>query len=202
MSGVRTRGPMVPVLVRALARRARFVPLMLRRAWLRMSMPGAVMVGRPAVSIDSGVRIRTTSSGRIILHGRSHIARGVELLAQACVIEIGEGVFIGPWGTIAAKAGVVIGAGTQIGERVSIRDQDHDIHTQLGVPLLEAGFAVAPIVIGEDVWIGAGAVILRGVRLGKGAVVAANAVVTRSVGEYEVVAGVPARRIASRGAEP
>jgi acetyltransferase-like isoleucine patch superfamily enzyme len=163
-------------------------------------MPDVSLLGRPPVSIDSGVRIRTAMGGRIILHGRSHVARGVELLAQASTIEIGEGTFIGPWGTITAKAGISIGAGTQIGERVSIRDQDHDIHANRGVTLLEAGFKAAPIIIGEDVWIGAGAVILRGVCLGKGAVVAANAVVTHSVGEYEVVAGVPARRIAFRGA--
>lgn len=195
---------MFPVLVRALARRARFIPFMLRRVWLRMSMPNVVVVvvGRRAATIDSGVRIRTTNGGRIILHARSHVSRGVELLAQASTIEIGEDVFIGPWGTIAAKAGILIGAGTQIGERVSIRDQDHDIHAESGARLIEAGFRVAPIVIGEDVWIGAGATILRGVRLGKGAVVAANAVVNRSVGEYEIVAGVPARQIVSRGAVP
>lgn len=56
----------------------------------------------------------------------------------------------------------------------------------------------APIVIGEDVWIAAGAVVLKGTTIGRGAVVAANAVVTRDVADYEIVGGVPAKRIGER----
>jgi acetyltransferase-like isoleucine patch superfamily enzyme len=56
----------------------------------------------------------------------------------------------------------------------------------------------APVVIGNDVWIGINAVILRGVTIGDGAVVAANAVVTRDVPPYTVVGGTPARRIKDR----
>lgn len=56
-------------------------------------------------------------------------------------------------------------------------------------------------VIGNDVWIGAGAVILRGVRIGDGAVVGANAVVTRDVPNFAIVAGVPARLLRYRFGE-
>jgi acetyltransferase-like isoleucine patch superfamily enzyme len=52
--------------------------------------------------------------------------------------------------------------------------------------------------LGADVWIGCNAVLLSGVRVGNGAVVAAGAVVTRDVGSYEMVAGVPARRVRER----
>lgn len=52
--------------------------------------------------------------------------------------------------------------------------------------------------IGADVWIGAGSTVLAGVRIGNGAIVAAGAVVTKDVADYEVVAGVPARRIRMR----
>ena len=54
---------------------------------------------------------------------------------------------------------------------------------------------VTPTVIGNDVWICDGAVILPGVKVGTGAVVGANAVVVRNVAPYEVVGGVPARRL-------
>ena len=53
-------------------------------------------------------------------------------------------------------------------------------------------------VIGKDVWIGAGAVILRGVKVGNGAVVGANAVVTKDVDSFSIVGGVPAKLIKYR----
>jgi len=56
----------------------------------------------------------------------------------------------------------------------------------------------APVVIDDDVWIGTNAVVLPGCRVARGAVVAAGAVVTRDVGPYEIVAGVPARVIRRR----
>lgn len=60
------------------------------------------------------------------------------------------------------------------------------------------GFGRPPTVIGNDVWIGAGATILRGVTVGDGAVVAAGSVVTRDVAPYSIVGGVPARPIRDR----
>jgi acetyltransferase-like isoleucine patch superfamily enzyme len=62
-----------------------------------------------------------------------------------------------------------------------------------------SGGIAKPVVIEEDVWIAANAIILPGVRLGRGAVVAAGAVVTRDVLPFQVVAGVPARQIGHRG---
>ena len=55
-----------------------------------------------------------------------------------------------------------------------------------------------PIIIEEDVWIGAGAIILSGVTIGKGAIVSAGAVVTKSVESFNIVAGTPARTIGVR----
>ncbi|WP_433956069.1 acyltransferase [Janibacter indicus] len=59
----------------------------------------------------------------------------------------------------------------------------------------------APIHVEDDVWVGAGAIVLKGVTIGTGAVVAAGSVVTKSVDEYAIVAGVPARVIGSRRGE-
>lgn len=55
-----------------------------------------------------------------------------------------------------------------------------------------------PVTVGNDVWIGHGAVIMPGVTIGNGAVIGANSVVTRDVGPFEVFAGVPARRLKMR----
>jgi acetyltransferase-like isoleucine patch superfamily enzyme len=59
-----------------------------------------------------------------------------------------------------------------------------------------------PAIVGHDVWIGSGVTVLRGVRIGDGAVVAAGAVVVRDVAPYTVVGGVPARPIRNRFASP
>lgn len=63
-----------------------------------------------------------------------------------------------------------------------------------------SGHAAAPVKIGSNVWIGRGACILSGVEIGDGAVVAANAVVTRNVPAQALVGGVPARILRTGGA--
>ena len=65
-----------------------------------------------------------------------------------------------------------------------------------GRPVLE------PTSIGADAWIGCGAILMAGVRVGRGAIVAAGAVVTKDVPPYEIHGGVPARKISERFPEP
>ena len=122
-------------------------------------------------------------------------------MAQGGTIELGENVFIGEWSMLAAKQSIVIGHSTLVAERVTIRDQDHEAHGADDVPLAQTGFRVSPVVIGSNVWIAAGAVVLKGVTIGDGAVVAANAVAVDNVAEQSVVGGVPAREIGSRYAD-
>lgn len=111
---------------------------------------------------------------------------------------------------------VFIGRYTSIGCRVSIGAPRHPISTLTSSPRLGAGAPARPysaeerahvrlyrnegrrVVIGSDVWIGDGAVVMPGVTIADGAVVGANAVVTRDVRAYEIVAGVPARPIGRR----
>ena len=123
------------------------------------------------------------------------------MLRRAEFIELGDNVFVGEWSTIAAKQRVVLGADTLVAERVTVRDQDHKIHGVGDVPLAKSGFQISPVLIGSDVWLAAGAVVLEGVHIGDGAVVAANAVVDRSVAARSVVGGIPAREIGSRNAD-
>lgn len=84
-----------------------------------------------------------------------------------------------------------------IGEYASVRDANH---RRGAGPLRDSGHEAAAITIGRQVWIGRGAVVLAGVRIGDGALVAANAVVTRDVPAGAVVGGVPARPLHRRPA--
>jgi acetyltransferase-like isoleucine patch superfamily enzyme len=148
--------------------------------------------------VAAGVRLRASDGGSIAVGSGCDLSRGVEIVAQGGHVQLGRGVFVGPWTTIASKMGVSIGDDCLIAERVTIRDQDHVVRGDASRPIRDAGFDTAPILIGDGVWIAAGAVVLKGVRIGRGAVVAANAVVTGDVAEFDIVGGVPARRIGTR----
>ncbi|MBR3631473.1 MAG: sugar O-acetyltransferase [Elusimicrobiaceae bacterium] len=107
-------------------------------------------------------------------------------------IYLGERVFINFNCVILDCARVEIGDGTMLGPCVQIYTATHPIE-----PDARAGgkeFA-APVCIGKNVWIGGGAIILPGVKIGDGAVVGAGAVVTKDVSPYTVVIGNPAKQI-------
>ncbi|MEO8671112.1 MAG: DapH/DapD/GlmU-related protein [Tahibacter sp.] len=88
--------------------------------------------------------------------------------------------------------GVRIGARVQIGPRVSFETMGHQVDY---LPGHGRGRTSAPIIVEDEVWIGANALILQGVTIGRGAVVAAGAVVHRDVAPFTLVGGVPARKI-------
>jgi acetyltransferase-like isoleucine patch superfamily enzyme len=106
-------------------------------------------------------------------------------------VSINRGTIILP-GIMASGATVTIGNNVAVGPCVKILAASHDYNT---LQRKDIGF---PVIVHDDVWIGAGAIILPGVILGEGAVVGAGSVVTKNVPPYTVVAGNPARKISSR----
>jgi acetyltransferase-like isoleucine patch superfamily enzyme len=107
-------------------------------------------------------------------------------------ITIGEDTIIGDHATLDGRATLNIGSHVDIASEVMIFNSQHDInHPQFSA-------IEAPVTIGDYVFIGPRAIILPGVTLGKGAVVAAGAVVTKDVDPGQVVGGVPAKPIAER----
>ena len=107
------------------------------------------------------------------------------------------------WGVgcfINAGGGVTIGDNVLIGPRVVIHSLNH-VYKDASVLIRLQGHVAKPVVIEDDVWIGAGAVILPGVRVGRGAVVGAGSVVTKDVPAFGVVVGNPARLVRFRGVE-
>jgi acetyltransferase-like isoleucine patch superfamily enzyme len=112
------------------------------------------------------------------------------------ILKVEDYVFIGSSSWIAAKT--MIGNFTMLASKVSIVGGDHRIDVP-GVPMEFSGREEQKLVIiGEDVWIGHGAIILHGVQIGNGAIVAAGAVVTKDVPAYAIVGGVPAKIIGWR----
>ncbi len=101
---------------------------------------------------------------------------------------IGCNVFINMGCKFQDQGGLTIGDGALIGHNVVIATLNHDLD-----PARRADVVPAPVVIGDDAWIGSNATILPGVTVGDGAVVAAASVVTRDVPANTVVVGSPAR---------
>ena len=132
------------------------------------------------------------------IYGTLTLGRNV-ILADGCQLAVGPGatlqmgdnVYVGRGTVIVASERITIGAHTLIAEHCSIRDGDHQI--AVDARRTETALERAPVTIDNDVWIGAGARILRGVHLQTGTVVAANAVVRQSFGPHQVIGGVPAR---------
>ena len=103
-------------------------------------------------------------------------------------ITVGRGVFINMGCTFQDHGGIWIDDGALIGHNVVLATLGHDLS-----PKTRHGMTPRPIRIGRKAWIGAGAILLPGVTIGDGAIVAAGAAVTRDVPENTVAGGVPAR---------
>ncbi|MEO2082246.1 MAG: acyltransferase [Leeuwenhoekiella sp.] len=127
----------------------------------------------------------------------SRIKRNV-IIQGSGEIYLGENSYISSFSVIGANESIFIGKNVMIADGVSIRDTDHNFEN-LDIPMINQGIVTAPIVIKDNVWIGYGAVITKGVTIESGAIIAANAVVTKDVPENAIVGGVPARILKYRG---
>jgi len=111
--------------------------------------------------------------------------------------QIGHRFAVGRFCVINALGGVILGDYSGIGPYVQIMSSTHNFYKEKvsGLPygLSSRPLETAPVIIGKHVWIGAGVVILPGVRIGENAVVAAGTLVNRDVPAFSMVAGVPAR---------
>lgn len=111
-------------------------------------------------------------------------------------INIGDNVFIGSGCEFNIKKNITIGNDTLIASGCRFIDHDHGM--ELGELMRNQKCPEAEIIVGNDVWIGCNSVILKGVKIGNSAIIAAGAIVNRNVEDYEIWGGVPARKIGDR----
>lgn len=109
--------------------------------------------------------------------------------------DIGLGAYIGG---ISGGGELAIGENVMMAQDVVILTQGH-LHSNIHEPINLQGSYNTKVIIEDDVWIGLRAIILPGVRIGKGAIIGAGAVVTKDVPPYSIVGGVPARILKMRG---
>jgi acetyltransferase-like isoleucine patch superfamily enzyme len=125
---------------------------------------------------------------------------GNNTINRNCVIWVsqlstGDNVQINPGTCIYGK--VEIGDNVMIAPNVMIAGGNHGT-SRLDLPMIDQECAAIGVVVESDVWIGANSVIVDGVRIGAGAVVAAGSVVTKSIEPYDIVGGCPALFLKSR----
>ena len=112
-------------------------------------------------------------------------------------LKIGNHSNIGPYSYIGCSGYIEIGNNVMMAPRVSLFAENHNFEST-NSPMKDQGVTTAPIIIEDDCWIAANSIILAGVRIGKGSVIAAGSVVTKDVKPYSVMVGNPAKKLKSR----
>ena len=160
-------------------------------AWFRALYPG-LHIGK-GVRLGRAVHISVVRGATLTIADKVTIEQACQLVSEG-VLTIGADSFVGTGTIIVAVERVTIGRDALIAAYVTIRDQDH-CHMIGSEPFHRQGLVTGPIEIGDNAWIATKATILKGVRIGDGAIVASNAVVTSSVAPAIIVGGIPARLI-------
>lgn len=153
----------------------------------------------PGVYLDEGVYLHACPNG-IEIGANSFVMHFAELhvynfreLPNAR-IRIGKNCLISEFNVLRGQGGILIGDNVYTAPHVQILAVNH-VYGDPTRPIIEQGITAQGIAIEDDAWIGAGAIILDGVRVGRGAVVGAGAVVTEDVAPHTVVGGVPAKML-------
>ncbi|MCL4352880.1 MAG: acyltransferase [Patescibacteria group bacterium] len=132
-----------------------------------------------------------------------HVGKSAEIWEYVIIrsfskVTIGSFSQIGPFSVFFSGDGIFIGDNVMIGPHCVLAAGNHN-YKQLKAPMrFGGGISKGPIIVEDGVWIGANCTITDGVTIGHDSVVAANSVVTRNVKPFDIVAGIPAKKISNR----
>ncbi len=162
----------------------------------RLTLGSGVVFGDDVVVEAYSERGVHLGDGVTVARGATLSASGV-LAHQGVGITVGENTAIGARNTIWGQGGVSIGRDVLLGPNVLVVSENHGyLDPDLLIRLQPA--VRAPVVVGDDCWLGAGVTVLAGVTIGPGCVVGAGAVVTADLPPRSVAVGVPARVVGTR----
>jgi acetyltransferase-like isoleucine patch superfamily enzyme len=175
-----------------------YLLLFVRWAWLKLRWAGRLQTDGMCF-ICPRVKFEIGPNATVRLGRWSWIGHGTKVRAHEGEVSIGAKSVLGQECTISAFQHVSIGRECIVADRVMMIDFDHGV-VEVERPIRLQGIYKRDVQVGHNVWIGYGAGLLRGVKVGHNSVIGTNSVVTTDVPENAVVGGVPARLIRMRDA--
>lgn len=172
-------------------------------------MPNVLFAGTDQIKLGDGVKIQSGARIRLWFNKwtgtRIHLQDGVSLDFGVDIrthsphggdIHIGERTVLGPYTCISGNP-ITIGRDCLIASNVGMYANNHTF-SDLSKPISQQGHTYKGISIGDDCWLGTGVKVLDGVTIGHGCVIGAGSVVTKSLPDYSIAVGVPAKVIGNR----
>ena len=178
-----------------------YARLLWRYLWRRFLTPAGLALGdrRPGLLRHAACSSRSRKRGKVRFGRFVWIGDGTKIRCHEGEVVIGAKTVIGQECTISAYQHVRIGEQCVIADRAMFIDFDHGV-VEVERPIRLQGIYKRDVDVGSNVWIGYGACVLRGVRVGDNSIIGTNAVVTKDVPANAVVGGVPARVLRMREA--
>ncbi|MDY6939647.1 MAG: acyltransferase [Cyanobacteriota bacterium] len=162
--------------------------------------PRKITLGQ-GVAIDDYVLLDASGAGEegITLGDNTIVSRNCVIQGKTGPVSIGNKTDLGCNVILSSGGGIQIGNSVLIAGNCYLGGGRY-VNDRLDIPMMEQGvYTQGPLIIGDDVWLGAGSTVLDGVTVGKGCIVGAGAVVTKDLPDYTVAVGIPAKAIKTRG---
>jgi acetyltransferase-like isoleucine patch superfamily enzyme len=169
-----------------------------RWLWLKLRWRGRLQTDGICF-VCPGVRFEIGRGATLRIGRWAWIGDGTKIRVHEGEVSIGAKTVMGQECTISAYQRVSIGRECILADRVMLIDFDHGV-VEVERPIRLQGIYKRDVTVGHNVWIGYGACVLRGVRIGDNAIVGTSSVMTRDVPANAVVGGIPARVIRMRDA--
>lgn len=160
--------------------------------------PRNILLGKRSKISRFNLLAASGNGKSIVIGDDCSIGQGCILRAFHGNITIGNHCSLNPYVVIYGGGGVSIGNYVRIATHTTIVASNHRFE-DVDRLIMNQGNEYKGVVIEDDVWIGANVVVLDGVHIGEGSVIAAGAVVNKDVPKYSVMAGVPAKLVKKRG---
>jgi len=165
---------------------------------VRLLVPRRIFLGRHVMIGEGCFLDANTAQGRIELQDDVWLSRGSYIVAGRAEVAVGPTSYIGHRCLFYGHNGIQIGRDALLANDVQLICGNHTF-SRRDIPIRAQPPLGAPIIVEDDVWLGASVIVLGGVTVGKGSVVGAGAVVTHSLPPYSIARGVPAVVVGTRG---
>ncbi len=158
---------------------------MVKAALISVFSGGKIKYKNP-IRLNAGARFSVRTGGKIILGKHVSLNHNARLgVTENACMEIGSFTSVGDNNVIVAREKISIGNNVMIGPNVCIYDHNH-IFKEDGI-MRELGYETAPVTIEDNVWLAAGVIVLKGVTIGEGSVIAAGTLVNKDIPRNSVV---------------